>query len=120
MRAYLFDMINVEQLCDEFEEVIINIFFKSGQSGSATNKQYYYTPIFHQKFDPIKHVIDVSGLFNIESIEINKNFLKEKVYMLEGGDRALFIDFFKADVSSIKNVFSNAEAVPQLIINTDT
>ena len=107
MRAYLFDMINVEQLCDEFEEVILNRFFKSGQSESATNEQYIYTPIFHQTFDPIKQVIEVSGLFNIRSIEINKDFLKEKVYKLE--DRALPIDFFKTDINSIKSVFSDAK-----------
>ena len=111
MREYLFEMVNAEQLCDEFEEVILNRFFEAGQVESATNKQYYYTPIFHQKFDPIKHVIDVSGFFNIRSIERNRDFLKEIVYRLDGtiSGYTLFIDFFKAEVSSIKSAFSDAK-----------
>lgn len=107
MRAYLFDMKNLEQLCDEFEEVILNSFFGSGESESAINEQYFYTPLFHQKFDPIKHVIGVSNLFNIKAFDINESILKERVYIFE--NESLPLDRFKNDVNDIKRVFSNAK-----------
>ncbi|MGB2728690.1 MAG: hypothetical protein WBD09_09495 [Halobacteriota archaeon] len=100
-------MKNLEQLCDEFEEVILNSFFGSGESESAINEQYFYTPLFHQKFDPIKHVIGVSNLFNIKAFDINKSILKERVYIFE--NEALPLYRFKNGVNDIKRVFSNAK-----------
>lgn len=107
MRAYLFDMQNVESLCEVFEEAIIKRFYSSEQSESASDESYFYTPIFRQLLDPIKHVIGVSNFFNIEIIETNKDFLEEKVYRLEGD--AVYRDIFKNVVEDIKNVFSMAK-----------
>lgn len=107
MRAYLLDMQNVETLCNEFEGEIIKRFFSSEQSESASDESYFYTPIFRQLLDPIKHGIDVSNFFNIDIIGINKDFLKEKVYRLEGN--ALLRNTFKTVVMDIKYVFCNAK-----------
>nr|QNO57348.1 hypothetical protein DPOOOCMC_00006 [Methanosarcinales archaeon ANME-1 ERB7] len=100
-------MQNVESLCDVFEEEIIKRFYASDESESASDESYYYTPIFRQLLDPIKHVIEVSNFFNIDRIGINKDFLKEKVYRLEGD--ALLRNTFKSVVVDIKDVFRMAK-----------
>lgn len=107
MQSYLFDMKNMEQLCDTFEEAILNRFFEESESEAPSYKHYSYTPIFQQRFNPIEHVIDVSSLFGIETIEINKEFLKGKVYVL--GNSLPARDIFRQYVSDIKSVFRDAK-----------
>jgi len=106
MRAYLFDMKNVEYLCDRFEEEILNRFFASGESEKASDDQYFYTPIFQQLFNPIEHVIDACGVFNIKAITENEDFIGERVYGLK--DRSWPRDTFKMLVGDIKSAFSIA------------
>ena len=105
MRAYLFDMKNVEYLCNRFEEEILTRFFAS-ESEKASDDQYFYTPIFKQLFNPIEQVIDACGVFNIKSITKNEDFIRERVYGLK--DRSWPCDTFKMLVSDIKSAFSEA------------
>ena len=107
MRAYLFDIKKLEQLCDELEKEILNRFFKNEQSEKASKDYYQYTPIFQQLFNPIEDTIAAFGLFNIEAIGINKDFLEESVYRLK--ERSFKRDDFKRLVSGIKSVFSDAK-----------
>ena len=106
MQAYLFDMQNVEALFDRFEEEILHIFFASGKSEKASDDQYFYTPRFLQLFNPIEHVIDACGVFNIKAITKNEDFIGERVYGLK--DRSLPRDIFKMLVSDIESVFRTA------------
>ena len=107
MRAYLFDMKKLEQLCDELEKEILNRFFEYEQSEKASKDYYQYTPIFQQLFNPIEDTIAALGLFNIEAIRANKDFLEESVYRLK--DRSWPRDGFKRLVSGVRNVFSDAK-----------
>ena len=107
MQAYLSDMKNMKNICDDFKKEILDGYFESGQSKDASNKRYFYTPLFRQLFNPIKRVIDASVFFNIEVIETNRDILKDEVHMLE--NRALSVDIFEKYVSDIKSVFSGAK-----------
>jgi len=107
MQAYLFDMKNVEYLCDRFEEEILNRFYTSGEPKKPSDDQYFYTPIFYQLFNPIEHVIDAYDVFNIKSITKNEDFIRERVYGLK--DRSWPRDTFKMLVSDIKSAFSEAK-----------
>jgi hypothetical protein len=118
MQAYLFDMENVEQLCEEFEKEILNRFFQHGESEEASKDYYHYTPIFRQLFNPIEGTIAAFGLFNIEAIGINRDFLKERVFKLK--ERSFTRDGFKGLVSDIKSVFSDAkEEIEHLCLMLD-
>ena len=104
MRAYLFDMKNVEYLCERFEKEILRIFFASGQSETPSDNQYFYTPIFQQLFNPIEHAFDACGVFNIEPIVKNKVFVEERFYGLK--DTSLPRDSFKMLINDVKMAFS--------------
>jgi len=107
---YLKAMLEMDKLCDEFKNDILNSFFKN-KSGEmrdpkTINDYFCFTPRYRIHFEPIRKAVEISDLIGVKSLEMNKEYMMLRINWL--GD-PLYVKYyvnFENYVNDVKNVFA--------------
>lgn len=95
--------------CEEFKEEIVKNIFKDKTSVEPRLFYYCWSPRYRQRFEPIKRVIEMCDLLGIKYLEINKDYLLDKVNSLEDPLAINSVRLFVRFVDNISEVFKEAQ-----------
>jgi len=107
---YLFLLVEMDKQCEELRKRALSFFPGPTILGAypeiTTSTWYCYTPYYRQIFEPIKRLVEVCDIFGIHHLEINKDFLLEKVSDLEDPEKVKSRSFVNSTIDEIKTVFA--------------
>lgn len=110
---YLHLLVLADKQCEELRKRALSFFPGPTILGLVpditTDKFYCYTPYYQQILQPIKRLIEICSIFGIHELDLNSEFLREKVSGLEDSDKAKSRSFVNSAINEIKTLFSETK-----------